>query len=553
MRRACVLIAGLAATLVVGSAGAAERPAAQQWVALPLPSLGVPAIPDQFFKIGMSMLTVDFVDDSHLLLTFGTRGLIPRIPGDPPTDDDRMVAAELVELPSGRIVARSDWHFHDHGRYLWRLGHGRFLVRTRNTLFALTPLALLHSPDPLARIAFPPRPGLPLAVMISPDASLAMVERWIRVQGSGAKLEVTAATNDDSGGEPSQQQVLVDFYRLRGGDGVEAPLIVDEAGMVRSLGLLPLPMTSDGYLWPGDPKRDSWPVKFNGYGGKAIAVGTVDSSCIPRLEMVSRFEYLAFACQGTDDRMKLQAFGMDGHETWEEGFGASTGAPVFAYAPEAGRFAMSRISTALPGGDATATVPDDATQEVRVYQTESGDLLLRAQTTPVMRFGQNFDLSADGREAVVVSGGAVRVYKLPPPSAQDRKDQAEAAKFAPPASEGEVLLTALLASSGRASEGRASEAGGGAAKSEAMGAAAAAGTETAANGGAGAAQGSSAAGPDAVGPGSVGAAPGPAVAPPVVAANGGGNEADSGPRKRPTLLLPGETAEFKGPKVKRPE
>jgi hypothetical protein len=305
-------------------------------------------------------------------------------------------------------------------------------------------------------------------------------------------------------------------------------------------------MTSDGYLWPGDPKRDTWPLNFNGYGGKAIPVGTVDSTCIPRLEMVSRFEYLAFACQGSDDRMKLEAFGMDGHETWEEGFGSSFGAPAFAYAPEAGRFAMSRISTMLPDAGTTATLPDDATQEVRVYQTESGDLLLREAVTPVMRFAENFDLSADGREAVVVSGGAVKVYKLPEPSARDKQDLAEARKFAPPVQEGAVELTALVASSGRAAER-----GGGAAESASTGARTAAADNAVAKAGAKADAASSGSGDSerrAADP-----AASSASAPPVVAANGAGNEADSGPRKPPTLLLPGESAEFKGPKVKQPE
>jgi len=541
MRRISVFAAGLAVAFAC-KARAANKPVSQPWVALSLRSLGVPAIPEQFFKFGLSMLTVDFVDDSHLLVTFSTRGLIPRLPGDPPTDDDRMVAAELVELPSGHVAARTEWHLHDHGRYLWRLGHGRFVVRSRNSLFALMPLALENTPDPLTRITFPERPGRPVDVVITPDASLAMVETVIAAPATNpaAKLQV------DMGEEPTVElpQVLVDFYRLAGGDTAETPFSLTGAGKVRSMGLLPLPMTSDGYLWPGDPKRDTWPLNFNGYSGKAMPVGQVDSTCVPRLEMVSRFEYLAFACQGSDDRMKLEAFGMDGHETWEEGFGPSFGAPAFAYAPEAGRFAMSRISTALPNAGTTATLPDDAAQEVRVYQTESGDLLLRVAATPVMRFAENFDLSADGREAVVVSGGAVKVYKLPEPSARDKKDLAEAAKFAPPVAEGAVALTALVASSGRAAER-----GGGTAESASTGARTAAAEAEVAKAGAGAGAGNSGGG--AGDPAVPAAAAAAASAPPVVAANGAGNEADSGPRKRPTLLLPGETAEFKGAKKKK--
>lgn len=559
---ACVLAAGLMAGLAGGlpcSARAADKPVSRPWVSLPLASLGVPAIPEQFFKFGLSMLTVDFVDDSHLLVTFSTRGLIPRLPGDPPTDDDRMVAAELVELPSGHVVARSDWHLHDHGRYLWRLGQGRFLVRTRNTLFALTPRALEKMRDPLTPISFPQRPGSPLAAVISPDASLVMVETLIstaRPKDPLATLQTAADTSsDEASPERPSHQVLVDFYRMQGGDAEDAPFTVSGAGGVLSMGLLPLPMTQDGYLWPGDPKRDTWPLTFNGYGGKAMPVGEVDSSCVPRLQMVSRFEYVAFACQGSDDRVKLQAFGMDGHETWEEGFGPSTGVPVFAFAPAAGRFAMSRISSALPDEGTATAIPDGAAQEVRVYQTESGDLLLRAPASPVMRDAENFDLSEDGREAVVINRDTLEVYQLPVPSARDRKDLAEAAKFAPPASEGEVDLRALVVSAGRAPDEAAGNGAGaesastGARTAAAEAAVAAAGTkaETASAAGSGGGAGQGAAAP------AVAASSAAAASTPVVGANGGGNEADAGPRKRPTLLLPGESPEFQGAKAKRPE
>ena len=134
---------------------------------------------------------------------------------------------------------------------------------------------------------------------------------------------------------------------------------------------------------------------------------------------------------------------MDGHETWEEMLGGTFGTPEMAYAPPAGRFALSRIvapnADLMPG----VMIPDGATQEMRVYQTESGDLLLKVQTTPVTRFAENFDLSDDGLVAAVVSAGAVEVYKLPPPSAQDMKDLEEARSFSPPQSDAQVRFAKL--------------------------------------------------------------------------------------------------------------
>jgi hypothetical protein len=566
----CALAAMPAMALAV-TARAADKPVARPWVTFSLPSLGVPSIPPQFFEQGMSMLTVDFVDNSHLLLTFGTRGLIPRLPGDPPGDDDRMVAAELVELPSGHIVARTDWHLHDHGRYLWRLGNGRFLVRSRDTLFALTPRALLHEANPLASIAFPQRTGWPAAALLSPDASLVMVETVLptaatlsgplpqasttgSMTGPAPPARAQAASDDDA--DPDKPiQVSIDFYRLSGGDTPEAPFTVSGAGVVRAPTFLAIPIDHDGYLWPGDPNRDRWPLSFNEYSGKELAVGAVDSTCVPRLQMVSAFEFVAFACQGSDDRLKLQAFGMDGHEMWEEGFGSAYGQPVFAFAPAAGRFAMSRISSMVTDPGPESAIPGDAEQEVRVYQTESGDLLLRVASTPVMRNAENFDLSPDGRLAAVVTGGAVQVYKLPAPSARDMKDLQEAASLAPPVSDGMVRLTRLVmpaADSATVGSAAAATPAGPAAPAPAAVPAAgvpAVGAVAAGTGGApvgGAAKmetASSAAGSGAV------AAPAPVQA----SVGDSGDSAEGAPRKPPTLLEPGETPEFKGAKTKTPQ
>jgi hypothetical protein len=403
-----------------------------------LKSLGVPSIPSSFIQVGSSMLTLDLVDDTHLLLTFSSRGLVPRVPGDPPDDEDRMVAAELVELPEARVVARTEWHMHDHGRYLWRLGKGRFLVRTRHELFVITPKARLNTNDPLHPVAFPTREGHPVFAVVSPDKEMVMVE--------------TAAPkkkgNIDTGGggvivTDPRPLVMIDFYRVSGGDAPDSPMKITGAGVVRAPAPMMLPMDADGYLWPSDGKHGAWPVSFNEFGGREVKIVNVDSSCPPRLQMVSRFEFLAFTCKGSDSRVRVKSYGMDGHETWEDTLSGTYGVPELAFAPAAGRFALSRIIS--PSGDLNfgSVIPDGATQEVRVYQTESGNVLLKVPTTPVTRYAENFDLAEDGLVAAVVNSGVIEVYKLPAPSAQDVKDLEEAKSFSPPVSEAPVNFARL--------------------------------------------------------------------------------------------------------------
>lgn len=536
---ACALTA--AGAMLWGSiANGAERPKQappQPWVTISLGSLGVPSIATALVKVGSSMLTLDVVDDTHLLVTFSLRGLVPRLPGDPPDHDDRMVRAEVVELPSGKIVATKDWHMHDHGRYLWRLGKGRFLVRSGESLFVITPKALLATKDPLSELGVPSREGMPVAAVISPDKDMLTVETMLPKQkAEAAKVDAGLVLLGDA-----KQQVALDFYRVIGGDETGQPLTLKGAGVVRAQAAILLPMDSDGYLWPDDPQRGRWPLSFNEFGGREVKIGAVDSSCAPRLQMVSRFEFLAFTCMGTDSRTKVKAYGMDGHETWEDSLGDTYGVPEFAFAPAAGRFAISRISSSIPEMDEFIgeAVPDGSTQEVRVYQTESGDLLLKAQTTPVTRFAENFDLSEDGLVAALVNDGAIEVYKLRPPSKQDLKDLEQARGFSPPVSEAPVNFAKMEAAQ-REEEAEDAAAANPQAATLASAPKLAAKADAASSAGP---QGGSAAVAGDVTKAPAGSA---AAASAGQAADGdaaSGDSSETKPRKPPTLLEPGETVD----------
>ena len=64
-------------------------------------------------------VSLDFVDATHLLLTFNPRKLLKRVHGCRPTHDDRMIHAVVLESPSGKMISEANCYRHDQRRYLW--------------------------------------------------------------------------------------------------------------------------------------------------------------------------------------------------------------------------------------------------------------------------------------------------------------------------------------------------------------------------------------------------------------------------------------------------
>jgi hypothetical protein len=414
------------------------------WLQLPLEDLGFPGISANFLAAGTSMLTLHFVDDKHLLLTFSLRNLVPRIEDDPEDHDDRVVAAELIDLPSGKIAARTEWRMHDHGRYLWSLEHGRFLLRIADQLYTIEPMARLGSGKPFLRAVFPSRRGRPSVVLVSPDGGLVTLETVVAV-GSKTHADVVFGDQDTAQGNTQPTRTLIDFVRIREGKSEDVGIETTPSGAVQAANPMFIPVDSDGYLWAEQNDNNRWATTFDEFGGKSKDLGLIDSTCTPRLQMLDRGEFVAMTCRGGDDHIHMASYGLDGHETWEESVG-DFGTPTFAFAPAAARFAVSHISEAALAPMSSPNAPEPeavAHQEVRVYQNASGDLLLHAECTPVFKTAENFDLSSDGMELAVIRNGAIVVYKLPELGVHDREDMDEVEKFSPPPTTAPVKLSRL--------------------------------------------------------------------------------------------------------------
>ncbi len=444
--------------LLVLSASLALAAARPPETRIPLESLGYIPFSAPVLASGASILSINYVDDRHLLVTFSVRRLLPRIPDDPPEDFDRSIDAVLVDLPSGQVLARTAWRVHDPAQYLWPLGNGHFLLRIRDRLTTLSPLANLKSGDAFKEHAFLSSPRPIGAVLLSPDSSLLILESLDRrpaaeperTPSPGTQAYAAKAAQKDAPETPprSRMPVEIHFYRIRSQPS-DGELFAQASGGLRARTLVTIPADGAGFLSILDQGNQHWAFNYNLYRGKVEELSPFDSTCHPLPILVSRSEFIAFGCRSGSQRQMFGGFNLRGEEMWEQAIPENYLNPTFAFAPATGRFAFGRVTTALSVGDqalanAALSTGQFSAQTVTVFQTDSGKPVLRLDCTPILPSGQNFDLSPDGSSLAILRESVIEIHNLPPPSAKDRAGIAKAASLAPELSDGPILLTAPL-------------------------------------------------------------------------------------------------------------
>jgi len=422
LRRCAVAAIAILAALPAGAAPAHEPEAPLR---IPLAPLGYQAMVPELLLSGKSMLTVHFVDSGHLLITFNVRRLMKREVDPPPDDDDQMIAAFLVDLPFGKVLARTEWRVHDRGQYLWSLGHGRFLLRVRDRLTIIAPMDAANSDDAFHEVPLAGIDRHVVAILVSPDNDLLTVES-------------TRQPTDIALG-PDPAPVLINFYRLIHTGPTMDGLRVSPAGAIRTPTAEGFAITTGGFLEVLEGGKDRWLFNFDEHAGNVDELAEWDTSCAPLPTFIGHSEFVAFGCRGSADRLAFAGFNLKGEQMWQQSFSESQRSPTFAFAPEAGRFALGRT---IVGDGFSQDFPLQASgpvsQEVRVYQGYNGRILFKIDCSPVERAGQNFALSADGLRFAVVREtmvrhpatedydaytqreAAVEVYTLPPLTDNDR-------------------------------------------------------------------------------------------------------------------------------------
>lgn len=410
LRLGCLLAIVLLAPTCWG-AGRGPQPA----VSIALEPLGYEPLTTQFMLAGSSMLTVHFVDERHLLLTYSSKHLLKRLQECPPEDQDRVIEALLLELPTGKVLARTEWRVHDRDQYLWNLGKGRFLLRVRGTLATFAPLANLASGQPFALNPVVVTRRLIAGILLSPDADLLIIESKLP-KNSTDSVE-PAATNE----EDAPNAVQIDFFRVSKPEPGDA-VVLRGAGRIYTRGTGRIPANSAGYVAILDQGQQRWAFDFRAFSGKVKELSGFVSTCRPITFLVSRSEFVAFGCHQSHSPQVIGGFNLRGEEMWERSMSENYVSPSFVFAPSGGRFALGRLILHTSFDLEEPIQPELlGPQTVVVYQTDSGKQILRVDCSPIERAGQNFDLSPDGMDLAVIRNDAIEIYDLPPLTPEEQK------------------------------------------------------------------------------------------------------------------------------------
>lgn len=367
--------------------------------------LGYDAPSPAYLSLKLSFNSLNFIDSQHLLFTFHVNTLLRRIPGDPPDDNDQMIHAVVLDIRTGKVLRQADWRMHDRGRYLWALRDGTFLVRERNSLF-LTDRTLEL------------RPYLTFdsdleGVEVSPERGLLMLEvkKYLPPQKGGTEGDAAAKLPPSLLGTPSEaRRVRTQMALVRPGERTVL-------GSAEFLNPAYVPLLKNGLLDIEEgTKRNDWVISREMLDKTKAVVGTVKSTCAPQLVTLSDDVVLSQNCPGRGGSgTPVTALSMDGKVLWEGLWDSKYIWGQFESSEDGSRFAYESLEMNRPIGSMDAFGESDvAAQPVGVFDTQTGDLVLVENASPILSAGQNFALSADGRRFAILRNGAIEVYDLPP-------------------------------------------------------------------------------------------------------------------------------------------
>ena len=353
---------------------------------------------------GKAFSSLDFIDADHLLFTFHQPRLMRREQNSGRSDNDQIIQAVTLALPGGAVLASAEWRMHDRSRYLWPLADGRFLVRQRNT-YSLTDASLKL--QPYIDVATPV-----LQTEVSADGRILVVEHQFErhTPEQHSKLEAQAAQYGEPPPAEDTQITLMDISSR------------EVLAALRTEMPIHVPITSTGYVGVAKDKgEDQFLIRFNPFEGQSLVLGRVASTCTPHEDFLNQIAALVIAsCGPKSPDIYLDAWTTDGKKLWRGQREGHLVWPNFVYSRTGGRFAVSLLHV-NHFIDLVDSLNDEDVREqvVQVFDSATGALLMATTASPILTAGQNFALSEDGERLAILREGAIEIYKVPSPPAQE--------------------------------------------------------------------------------------------------------------------------------------
>lgn len=365
---------------------------------IPVDTLGYVSPSTFYLTSRLSSISLDFIDKDHLLFTFHLPGLMKRLPNEPRDDEDQVIRAVVLELPGGNVVEKTDWRMHDRMRYLWRLSEGHFLVRQRSSLF-LTDQSLELQPYLNSETALE-------SVQLSPDRKLLVVQSQTRKVNRPAVASTVVPTL----GEPEPEPKPIQIYILH----ADTRSVIAHA---ETLNAVDIPMMAEGHLQAIPSKENKWLIRYAPFHGEERTLIEVQSYCHPTEETISSDVTLVVTCPRSGDDHQIYAINLEGKTLWQQRWASRYIWPTFQLTQDGSRFAYSSLQVNHSVG---IMDPIDETnivnQMVGVFDTQTGQLRLVKNASPILSAGQNYALSPDGLRFAILRQGAIEIYDLPPTS-----------------------------------------------------------------------------------------------------------------------------------------
>jgi hypothetical protein len=369
-------------------------------------AFSLPVEPLGFFAPGAiyqgqreSLVSLDFLDENHLLFTFHAPGLIHREAG---ADHERQIRAVVLALPTGAVTAEALWTLHDRGRYLWMLNDGHFLLRDQNELkigdASLELKPALHFRGPLLWVEMDPKQQLMVAESQEAEGA--------KPEAGDVPSPATASAGISTDDEPSNAKPDIVLRILRR-PSAQVMLVS------RTRITVHLPINSDGFVETLRGKGHEWVLNMNYFTGGNRMIGTLDSMCAPSVEFVSDSEVLVTTCNPDGSRWMV-AMATDGKRLWDAAKPSTQIWPRLIMAPNGLRVARETLLATHEVNTLTPLSFDDLRgQVVEVYNAATGKAELTAQASPILDGGGNVAISPTARRVAVLDAGAIKVYELP--------------------------------------------------------------------------------------------------------------------------------------------